>query len=311
MDFIEVKNLTHTYGARRALDDVSFTVTAGEIFGFLGPNGSGKTTLFRILATVFAPTGGDVLIEGKSLSRAYGELRRKMGVVFQAPGLDNKLSVEENLKYHGMLYGYSGNELKTRCDEMLEHVALSARRKDIVGTLSGGLKRRVELAKGLLNKPALLLLDEPSTGLDPGARIDLWQYLKQVQQNQNVTILVTTHLMDEAEHCDRIAILNEGRLIKADTPDNLRSEINKDILIVETRDSAALAEKIKQRFNIEASMSEGQLVLEHDTGARFITALVEAFPGEIESCTFRKPTLEDVFVHQTGHRFWHQNEEKV
>lgn len=305
MSYITVKNLRHFYKSREALAGVSFSVSQGEIFGFLGPNGSGKTTLFRILATVFDAAEGEVVIDGVSLQENFRKAREKMGVVFQAPGLDNKLSVEENLKYHALLFGYQGSRLKERCEEMLEQVSLTDRRRDIVGSLSGGLKRRVELAKGLLNKPGLLLLDEPSTGLDPGARIDLWKYLKEIQTREKVTILVTTHLMDEAERCDRIAILNQGNLVKVDTPANLKAEISKDILVIQTKNPQGLAAQVKTRFDLEASFLEDGILLEHTEGAKFVTTLVEAFPGQIEAVTFRKPTLEDVFVHHTGHRFWH------
>lgn len=304
MSYISVKEIRHAYQSREALRGVSFDVEQGEIFGFLGPNGSGKTTLFRILATVFPAASGEVLIDGLSLTSDYDRVRSKMGVVFQAPSLDSKLTVEENLKYHALLFGYSGQELRRRCNEMLEQVALTDRRRDVVGRLSGGLKRRVELAKGLLNKPGLLLLDEPSTGLDPGARIDLWKYLKQVQTHEKVTILVTTHLMEEAEHCDRIAILNEGSLVKVDTPHNLKAGIGRDILIVKVAEPERFVAEVKAKFAVEASVLEEGVMIEHLEGARFVTTLVENFTGRIESVTFRKPTLEDVFVHHTGHRFW-------
>lgn len=304
MSYISVKEIRHAYQSREALRGVSFDVEQGEIFGFLGPNGSGKTTLFRILATVFPATSGEAFVDGFSLTTDYRSAREKMGVVFQAPGLDSKLTVEENLKYHALLFGYKGRELRSRCDQMLEQVALSDRRRDLVGSLSGGLKRRVELAKGLLNKPGFLLLDEPSTGLDPGARIDLWNYLKQIQSREKVTIMVTTHLMEEAEHCDRIAILNEGLLVKVDTPQNLKAGLSKDILIVKAAEPERFADEVREKFSVEVSVLEEGVMIEHSEGARFVTTLVENFTGRIESVTFRKPTLEDVFVHHTGHRFW-------
>jgi len=304
MNYVSVKNLSHAYKEHEALKGIDFSVLKGEIFGFLGPNGSGKTTLFRILATVFGASSGEVEIDGKSLTGQFALVREKMGVVFQSPGLDGKLTVYENLKYHALFYGFRGARLQARCEEMLKQVGLWDRRKDIVEKLSGGLKRRVELAKGLLNKPGLLLLDEPSTGLDPGARIDLWNYLKKIQREEGVTVLVTTHLMDEAEHCDRIAIMNKGHLVKLDSPQNLKAEIGKDILIIKSKNPESLAEKVRGKLNIAASILDGLVMIEHAQGAQFVPQLVETFPGQIESVIFRKPTLEDVFVHHTGHQFW-------
>lgn len=307
---VEVRDMRHSYGTREALKGVSFQVNRGEIFALLGPNGSGKTTLFRILSTLFPPSSGDAVIAGHVLSADLPGVRRKIGVVFQNPSLDGKLTVYENLAHQAYLYGFSGTALRERCDRMLKALALTDRAKDLAGTLSGGLKRRVELAKGLLHDPEVVLLDEPSTGLDPGARRDLWQYLSQLRTGSGVTVLVTTHLMEEAELCDRIAIMNEGLLIRTGTPRELKNEIGGDVLAVRTADSLRLASEIRSRFKLESREMDGELLIEHREAARFVTELVEAFPGAIESVTFRKPTLEDVFVHHTGHRFWTETVEE-
>ncbi|HEY8667047.1 MAG TPA: ATP-binding cassette domain-containing protein, partial [Tepidisphaeraceae bacterium] len=198
---VAIHGVVHRYGDRFALNGVSLTVQTGEIFGFLGPNGSGKTTLFRILSTLIAPTEGEVRMMGLDLRSQRDEIRRHIGVVFQSPSLDKQLTAEENLMHQGHLYGLRGAELRGRIGEMLARVGLAERPRERVGQFSGGMRRRVELAKGLLNRPRILLLDEPSTGLDPGARIDLWRYLREIQGNEGVTILLTTHLMEEAEHC--------------------------------------------------------------------------------------------------------------
>ena len=215
---IELDGLSHNYGDRLALDNLSFAVQPAEIFGLLGPNGSGKTTLFRILSTLMVPTGGSARIQGFDVAREPNRARQQTGIVFQARSLDLKLTVLENLKHQGHLYGLRGETLKRRSAEVLQRVGLSDRAKDFVETLSGGMQRRVELAKGLIHSPAVLLLDEPSTGLDPGARRDMWQYLRTLRDQEGVSILVTTHLMEEAEHCDRLAILNEGKLVALGSP---------------------------------------------------------------------------------------------
>src|SRR5437016_8269861 len=215
---IRIEGLRHNYGSHMALNGVSFDVRPGEIFALLGPNGSGKTTLFRILSTLMLPVGGRSLIAGFDAARHPDEVRRRIGVVFQAQSIDIKLTAAENLWHQGHLYGLRGLVLQERITEMLQRVGLSERAKEKVQTFSGGMQRRVELAKGLMHRPSVLLLDEPTTGLDPGARIDLWQYLKILRDEEGVSVLITTHLMEEAERCDRLAILHEGKLVALGTP---------------------------------------------------------------------------------------------
>jgi ABC-2 type transport system ATP-binding protein len=294
----------HRYDRRIALNGVSFEVHHGELFGLLGPNGSGKTTLFRILSTLMIPFGGRAVIMGYDAAREPDKLRRQIGVVFQAQSIDVKLTAEENLWHQGHLYGLSGSGLKLRIADMLARVGLSDRANEKAETLSGGMQRRLELAKGLLHRPSVLLLDEPTTGLDPGARRDLWQYLQILRDEKSVTIIVTTHLMEEAEHCDRLAILNEGKLVAMGAPADLRHEIGGDVILLDARDAEGLAERIRGRFNLDANVLGGQVRLECEHGHRFITDVVEAFPGEINAISVSKPTLEDVFIRRTGHKFW-------
>jgi ABC-2 type transport system ATP-binding protein len=307
---ISVQDLVHRYEGRTALNGVSFDVRHAELFGLLGPNGSGKTTMFRILSTLMVAGGGRAVIMGFDAAKEPDALRRQIGVVFQAQSIDLKLTAAENLWHQGHLYGLRGTTLKSRIAEMLARVGLSDRAKEKAETFSGGMQRRLELAKGLLHHPAVLLLDEPTTGLDPGARRDLWQYLQILRDEERVTVIVTTHLMEEAERCDRLAILNEGKLVALGTPAELKREIGGDVILLATRDAESMAERIRARFNVDANVLAGQVRLERENGHHFITDVVEAFPGEIESISVSKPALEDVFIHRTGHKFWTEDAER-
>ncbi len=238
-DIVEIDHLSHSYGKRAALVDLSLRVRRGEIFGFLGPNGSGKTTLFRILCTLIASPPGTVKMFDLDLARNREEIRRHLGVVFQSASLDKQLTADENLRQQGRLYGLRGAELSRRIDRLLERVNLLDRRHERVEGFSGGMRRRVELAKGMLNQPRVLLLDEPSTGLDPAARIDMWNYLTEVQRTDGVTILLTTHLMDEADKCTRLAIMDRGRLAVCDTPAAMKERIGGDVISLKTHASRA------------------------------------------------------------------------
>ena len=297
---IQVQNLTHRYGDRVALQTVDFEVQKGEIFGLLGPNGGGKSTLFRILSTMMIPTGGRATVAGYDVARDPAQVRRRVGVVFQTQSLDKSLTVEENLRSQGHLHGLRGAPLRERMDQAMEQLGLSNRRKDLVENLSGGLKRRVEIAKALLHRPQVLLMDEASTGLDPAARRDLSQYVEGLRSREGVTILLTTHILEEADRCDRLVLLHQGRIITEGSPNDLRSRIGGDVVVLQTSDSATLAGKIEQRFGVRPSVMNGQVRVEIQNGHRFITEVVEAFPGAIESVGLHKPTLEDVFVRETG-----------
>lgn len=309
---IELRDVRHSYGERAALKGVSFDVNEAEIFGLLGPNGSGKTSLFRILSTLMVPSGGAASVCGADVANEPDSVRAQIGVVFQAPSFDKKLTATENLRHHGHLYGLSGKPLESRIAEMLERVGLSERPNDMLDTFSGGMQRRVELAKGLLHRPKVLLLDEPTTGLDPGGRHDLWNYLETLRSSEGVTVLVTTHLMEEAERCDRLAILNEGNLVALGTPAELRSQIGGDVVLLESDDAPALATAIEERFGLKPVVVENSVRLELQQGHKFVTEVVEAFSGsklKIQSVSVSKPTLEDVFIDITGHKFWTEKPE--
>ena len=297
---IQVKNLTHRYGDRTALAGVSFEVRAGEIFGLLGPNGGGKSTLFRILSTMMVPTEGQAVIAGQDVERDPSAVRRHVGVVFQTQSLDKALTVEENLRAQGHLHGLSGGPLRDRMEGAMERLGLKDRRRDLVETLSGGLRRRVEIAKALLHRPKVLLMDEASTGLDPAARRDLSRHVESLRDNEGVTILLTTHILEEADRCDRLVLLHQGKIVAQGSPGELRSRIGGDVVVLESTDSQELGRRIEQRFSLKPSVMDGTVRVEIANGHRFITEVVEAFPGSIDSVGLHKPTLEDVFVRETG-----------
>ncbi len=306
---IEVRGLSHRYGERQALDGVDFAVAAGTIFGLLGPNGGGKTTLFRILSTLLPIQTGSADVLGFDLARQPNEIRRQIGVTFQSPSIDPKLTVAENLKHQGHLYGLSGSLLRDRIKLLTGKLGLEERLSERAETLSGGLKRRVEIAKGLLHRPQALFLDEPSTGLDPGARHDLWRYLRALKEEEGVTVLVTTHLMEEAERCDRLGILDHGRLVALDTPQALRAALGGEYVTVHCDSPEVLAERIRERFGVTPQKIGGALRIGKERGHEFVRDLVEAFPGDVETISLGKPTLEDVFIERTGHRFWDEEAE--
>jgi len=298
---VQIDHLTYAYADRAAVDDLSLTIQSGEIFGFLGPNGSGKTTLFRILSTLIAAPADRVKMFGLDLSIGRDEVRRRIGVVFQSPSLDKQLTARENLAHQGHLYGLGGRELSSRIDELLTRVRLADRQNELTGTFSGGMRRRVELAKGLLHRPSLLLLDEPSTGLDPGARIDLWQLLHEVRNADGVTVLLTTHLMEEADQCDRLAIMERGKLLGCDTPSALKSTIGGDVITITTAEPTAAAEVLQQQLGLTGQVIDRSLRIEAPDGHLLIPKVIELLPGRVESITMGRPTLQDVFVKLTGH----------
>ena len=301
---IDARALGFRYGDREALNDVTFAIARGEIFGFLGPNGGGKTTLFKLLSTLAPVQTGSARLFGHDLAGDTGAVRRRLGVVFQHPSLDGKLTVGENLAAHGHLYGISGARLRERSGAMLERLGLTPRKRDRVETLSGGLQRRVELAKALLHEPELLLLDEPSTGLDPSARREFWNYLQHLREHDGVTVVLTTHYMEEAERCDRIGIMHQGKLVAIAPPNELKSEVGGDVIVIHTAAPELLQRKILARFKLKSQLVDGAIRIEKLRGHELVRDLIDAFGEEIESVSFGKPTLEDVFVHLTGHQFF-------
>ena len=297
---VRVAGLSHDYGSRRALAGVSFTVDPGEIFGFLGPNGGGKSTLFRALATLAPIQEGRVEILGHDLSRERRRVRRLLGVVFQSPSVDVHLTVEENLRHQGHLHGLWGRGLALRIVEGLDRFGLAERRRERVGTLSGGLRRRVEIAKALLHRPRLLLLDEPSSGLDPGARRDLWAALES-ERRRGATVLLTTHFIEEGDRCDRLALLDGGRLVAAGTPAALKASVGGEVVTIEAADAEEVAAELARRLDVETRVRDGRVRFEHARGHELVPRLAEDFPRQIRAVTVALPTLEDAFLKRTGH----------
>lgn len=297
---------------RDALSGLDLAITEGEIFGVLGPNGSGKTTLFRILATLLRPSGGKAAVFGRDVVSDAALVRTALGVVFQSPSVDLKLTAHENLLHQGHLYGLRGQALRDRIDKLLEEFSLNERGRDLIERFSGGMRRRLELAKALLHQPRLLLLDEPATGLDPAARRDLWHMLKRLRADHGTTVAVTTHLMDDAKCCDRLAILHEGRLVALDTPDNLIAQIGGHVVFLDPAPNVhvpALRDTIEERFGpwdggTAPRLLDGRVHLERPDGPQFVADLTAALPGQIRSFTVGQPTLEDVYLHLTGHTLW-------
>jgi ABC-2 type transport system ATP-binding protein len=301
-----VAGVSHAYGSRQALVDLSLEIHSGEWFAILGPNGGGKTTLFRLLSTLVPVQAGAASILGHDLATEATAIRHLIGVVFQSPSLDRKLTVAENIRLQASLYGLRGRELTLRMDELLARFSLSERAGELTERLSGGLRRRVELAKGMIHQPRVLLLDEPSAGLDPAARLELAEYLRRMTSEQGTTIVQTTHHLEEADGADRIAILNEGRLVALGEPDKLRSEVGGDSITIETDSPNELAAGMRAALHLEARVVDSAVRLEVQDGHTWISRIIEAFPGQVAAIRLGKPTLEDVFVARTGRGFWRQ-----
>jgi len=302
-DIVTIQNLTHRYGTHLAVDDVSFSIAQGASFGLLGPNGGGKTTLFKILATLLTPSQGTASIGGHDVVRNRAAVRGLCGVVFQSPSLDPYLTVRENLLHGGHLYGLHGAALESRIRESLAALDVADRAHHLVRTLSGGLKRRVEIAKSVLHRPAVLLLDEPSTGLDPGARAGMWRQLQALRATSGMTLVMTTHYMDEADRCERLGIMDRGRLVALGRPNELKGRIGGVCIQIECDDANAMRDRVASRFNCAAAVVDGSVRIEQAGGHALVPALVDAFGSDIRSVTVGQPTLEDVFMHETGRRF--------
>lgn len=294
------RNVCYQYGTRTALDDVSFSVAAGMLFGLLGPNGSGKTTLFRLLATLIPMQSGELSVCGFDVTTQQSSVRRQLGVTFQSPAVDVRLTVAENLRCHGSIYGLSGATLNNRVSDMLTQFGIADRRQTIVGTLSGGLKRRVELAKGMMHNPKVLLLDEPTSGLDPRARQEFWDLVTAQQKTQGTTIIVATHLMPEAELCDRVLLLDRGRTVADGTPMELQSRLDGERLTVRLRDAGRHLDSLRTMIGGNVELQGDRITLRASNPAEQIREIIKSFGDQILGLELTRPSLEDVFLELTG-----------
>jgi ABC-2 type transport system ATP-binding protein len=297
---IEVDDLTKTYGEIEAVRGVSFTVARGEVFGFLGPNGAGKSTTINMLCTLARPTAGTARVSGFDVEAERDDVRRHIGLVFQDQTLDGYLTAEQNLRMHAELYGIDPGVVPARMRQMLEMVDLWDRRDQPVMTFSGGMKRRLEIARGLLHSPRVLFLDEPTIGLDPQTRSSIWNYIRALQETEGTTIFMTTHYMDEAELCDRIAIIDRGEIVVLDTPEALKASVGADRVTLGTADDEAALTELRERFDIEAAMAEGAVTFHVESGEAFVPRLFAELDVAITSVAVSRPTLDDVFMRYTG-----------
>ena len=297
---ISVQALTKRYGTIDAVRGIDFDVAPGEVFGLLGPNGAGKSTTIKMLCTLVAPTRGRALVAGHDVSTERDAVRRNIGLVFQDPTLDGYLTAEQNLRFHAELYGVPRSAVAGRLRALLEMVGLWERRSSKVKTFSGGMKRRLEIARGLLHSPRVLFLDEPTIGLDPQTRRSIWGYIGELKATEHITIFMTTHYMDEAEYCDRIAIMDDGRLVALDAPQVLKARVANDRVQIRTTDDAAAIEALRRRFGIEAAVHEGSVTFSVADGAQFVPRLFAELEVPIEQVSVARPSLDDVFMAYTG-----------
>jgi len=297
---IEVEDLVKSYGDIDAVRGVSFTVAQGEVFGFLGPNGAGKSTTINMLCTLATPSSGTARVSGFDVVTERDDVRRHIGLVFQDPTLDVQLTAEQNLRLHGDLYGIDAGVIPGRMDQMLEMVGLADRRDQRVITFSGGMKRRLEIARGLMHSPRVLFLDEPTIGLDPQTRSSIWRYIRALQESEGTTIFMTTHYMDEAEFCDRIAIMDRGEIVVLDTPEALKAGVGADRVVLGTADDDAALAALWERFGIEAAVAAGAVTFHVENGEAFVPRLFAGLGVAITSVAVSRPTLDDVFMRYTG-----------
>jgi len=301
-NIIAVKKLTKKYGDFTAVNNISFEVKKGEIFGFLGPNGAGKSTTINMLSTLITVTSGKAVINNFDVTGDTDEVRRSIGLVFQDPSLDDRLKAKENLVFHARLYGLSKKEYTRRVKEVLDLVELWDRRDSLVESFSGGMKRRLEIARGLIHYPKVLFLDEPTLGLDPQTRAHIWEYILKLRETQQMTIFMTTHYMNEAEYCDRIAIIDQGKVIALDTPKKLKKKVGGDIIQFKSEEKAKLKEEIKNKYKIKVKEEGEKLQIEVSDGEKFLPRLFNDLVTKIDAIELRKPTLEDVFLTLTGRK---------
>ena len=297
---ISVRGLAKRYGEIEAVREIDFEVARSEVFGFLGPNGAGKSTTINMLCTLVKPTGGAALVAGHDVVSERDAVRRNIGLVFQDTTLDGYLTAEQNLRLHAELYGVPRETVAPRMRQVTEMVGLWERRKSLVGTFSGGMKRRLEIARGLLHSPRVLFLDEPTVGLDPQTRSSIWSYIDQLKQREDITIFLTTHYMDEAEYCDRIAIMDQGRIIVLDTPEALKASVGKDRVQISTPDDPAAIAALRECFEIDATVAEGAVTFGVSNGEEFVPRLFAELGLPIRSVSVSRPSLDDVFMSYTG-----------
>jgi ABC-2 type transport system ATP-binding protein len=300
MSAIQVHELVKRYGELTAVAGIDFEVAAGETFGFLGPNGAGKTTTIGMLCTLVDPTAGSALVAGHDVLRERDAVRMNIGLVFQDTTLDGYLTAEQNLRFHAELYGVPRAAFGERARQVLDMVGLWERRTSLVATYSGGMKRRLEIARGLLHSPRVLFLDEPTVGLDPQTRSSIWTYLRELRRREEVTIFLTTHYMEEAENCDRIAIIDQGRIVVCDSPEALKASVGKDRVQIRTADDEAAIRALRERFDIEATMAEGMVTFAVAGGERFVPRLFAELGVPIQAVNLARPSLDDVFMAYTG-----------
>ena len=297
---IEVHGLVKRFGEIEAVRGVEFEVASGEVFGFLGPNGAGKTTTINMLCTLVKPTEGWATVAGHDVVRERDDVRRNIGLVFQDPTLDNYLSAAQNLKLHAELYGLQSNLVAPRMKQVLQMVGLWERKDSPVGTFSGGMRRRLEIARGMMHSPRVLFLDEPTIGLDPQTRRSIWDYIRELKEREEITIFMTTHYMDEAEWCDRIAIMDNGQIVALDSPERLKGQIGKDRIQIHTDNNEAAIAALEQQFGIEGRVAEGAVIFGVPSGEEFVPRLFAELGISINSVSVSRPSLDDVFMSHTG-----------
>jgi ABC-2 type transport system ATP-binding protein len=297
---VQVTDLVKRYGELEAVRGINFEVQPGETFGFLGPNGAGKSTTIKILCTLANPTSGSARVAGHDVQKQRDTVRRNIGLVFQDTTLDSYLTGEQNLRFHADLYGVPRSQVDARMKMVLDMVNLWDRRQSVVGTYSGGMKRRLEIARGLLHAPRVLFLDEPTVGLDPQTRTSIWEYINDLKQREDITIFLTTHYMDEAEHCDRIAIIDHGQIVAIDTPENLKASIGKDRVQISTADDAEAIRELKKRFDLDGAVHENLVTFKVASGEQFVPRLFAELSVPIRSVSVARPSLDDVFMSYTG-----------
>lgn len=307
MPIISVQHLKKYYKDVKAVDDVSLEVNEGEIFGFLGPNGAGKTTTIKMLVTLLRPTEGTAIVAGNDIVHSPDKVRKDIGIVFQEPALDDRLTGRENLDFHARMYGMKKDKREERIKEVLKLVDLEDKANNLIKTYSGGMRRRLEIARGLMHYPKILFLDEPTIGLDPQTRRSIWDYIKVLNEREKITIFITTHYMDEADFlCSKVAIIDHGKILVIDEPSKMKSQLGNDIITINCSNTEVCSEALKKEEWVESIKTDNSNIIigakEIEKKLPTIIKMAEEHNIEITSVDIRKPTLEDVFLHYTGRK---------